>query len=82
MNGHAGGVVPDGPAPAFCTGCGREVARCPGCDRPLDPPRHCPACGRRMAVLVTPAGWRARCRDHGEVTPERRTPGQPPQGQG
>jgi hypothetical protein len=33
----------------------------------LDPPRHCPECGRRLRVLVTPTSWSARCRDHGEV---------------
>ena len=31
----------------------------------------------RLAVLVTPTGWRARCRDHGEIVdlPRRRSPG-------
>jgi len=51
---------------AFCPGCGRPSSACPGCGRELDPPRHCPLCGRRMAVVVTPGGYRARCRDHGE----------------
>ena len=31
-----------------------------------EPLRHCPMCGRRMAVVVTPTSWRARCRDHGQ----------------
>jgi hypothetical protein len=37
------------------------------CRRELDPPRFCPICGRRLRVLVTPVGWRANCRDHGEL---------------
>jgi hypothetical protein len=49
----------------FCTGCGG--ASCAGCSRPLDPPRFCPACGRRLTVAVTPGGYRARCRHHGQV---------------
>ena len=49
-----------------CTGCGRLLDECSGCSRELDPPRHCPTCGRRLTVTVTPAGYRARCRDHGE----------------
>jgi len=55
-----------GPRPGFCTGCGR--ASCTGCDRPLDPPRFCSSCGRRLTVAVTPGGYRARCRDHGELS--------------
>ena len=50
----------------FCTGCGREDPACPGCNQ-NDPPHYCPECGAWMAVLVTPTGWSARCRDHGEV---------------
>ncbi|HEV3367746.1 MAG TPA: hypothetical protein VG054_09795 [Acidimicrobiales bacterium] len=62
----------DGPArgmgtgQGFCTGCG--VASCAGCDRPFDPPRFCSSCGRRLTVAVTPGGYRARCRDHGELS--------------
>ena len=48
-----------------CTGCGS--ASCIGCGRTLDPPRFCPDCGRRLTVMVTPGGYRARCRDHGEL---------------
>ncbi len=55
----AGGV-------GFCTGCG--APSCPGCNRPLDPPRFCSLCGRRLSVAVSPGGYRARCRDHGEVS--------------
>ncbi|MGD0880733.1 MAG: hypothetical protein ABSB09_04080 [Acidimicrobiales bacterium] len=50
---------------AHCTGCGS--ASCVGCGRTLDPPRFCPDCGRRLTVAVTPGGYRARCRDHGEL---------------
>jgi ribosomal protein S18 acetylase RimI-like enzyme len=34
----------------------------------LEPPRHCPLCGRRMVVQVLPTGWTARCSRHGEST--------------
>lgn len=49
-----------------CAGCGRPANACDGrCRRPLDPPRFCTECGRRLAVQVTPAGYTARCREHG-----------------
>jgi len=48
-----------------CTACGSSS--CVGCGRELDPPRFCAVCGRRMTVTVTPGGYRARCRDHGEL---------------
>lgn len=48
-----------------CTGCGRLHRECAGCSRELDPPRYCAECGTRLAVLVTPTGWRARCKIHG-----------------
>ena len=51
---------------SHCTGCGSTS--CTGCGRTLDPPRFCGDCGRRLTVTVTPAGYRARCRDHGELT--------------
>ena len=54
---------------AHCTGCGQPVSLCPGCDRPLDPPRFCPRCGRRLTVAVSPGGFRARCRHHGQLGP-------------
>lgn len=61
------GVVMD-LLPTYCTGCGRQAAECPGgCAPPLDPPRHCPRCGRRLAVTITPLGVQARCRDHGQI---------------
>ena len=50
---------------AHCTSCGSTS--CIGCSRTLDPPRFCPDCGRRLTVAVTPGGYRARCRDHGEL---------------
>jgi len=53
----------------FCTGCGRSRVRCAGCGRALDPPRYCDRCGRRLAVVVTPTGYTARCRDHGVALP-------------
>jgi len=53
---------------SHCSGCGRPLTDCPGCARALDPPRFCPACGRRMAVTVTPGTWTATCRDHGVMT--------------
>jgi hypothetical protein len=31
----------------------------------LEPPRFCSHCRRRMVVQVTPAGWTARCVEHG-----------------
>ena len=44
---------------------------CPSCGAPLtqgdhrgcayDPPRFCPACGRRLRVQVYPNGYSARC---------------------
>lgn len=62
-----------GPADDFCRWCGTAAGGCDqtSCRRALDPPRHCPECGRRLRVLVTPAGVRAECRHHGEVTDGR-----------
>ena len=55
---------------AFCTGCGRSVTECAGgCTGLYEAPRHCPVCGRRLAVQVMPTGVSARCRDHGTFTP-------------
>ena len=55
-------------APAFCDGCGRPSAECAGCRWAYDPPHFCARCGVRMAVNVSPNGWRARCKQHGELT--------------
>ena len=52
---------------AHCAGCGRPAPECPGCAGPYDPDRFCTACGRRMAVQVTPTGWHGRCRACGDV---------------
>jgi dethiobiotin synthetase len=54
--------------PAWCRHCGRASGACDGaCARPLDPPRFCPRCGRKLAVQVAPTGHFARCRDHGPL---------------
>jgi ribosomal protein S18 acetylase RimI-like enzyme len=37
----------------------------------LEPPRYCARCRRRMVVQVLPAGWSARCSEHGAVTASR-----------
>jgi hypothetical protein len=55
----------------YCRGCGRESSECDGtCRGPLDPPRFCPECGRKLDVQVTPQGFTARCRKHGELAVE------------
>lgn len=52
--------------PRWCRGCGRPDAQCPGdCLAPLDVARHCPLCGRKVAVTITPTATTARCRVHG-----------------
>ncbi|MDQ2825845.1 MAG: hypothetical protein M3Y04_02575 [Actinomycetota bacterium] len=59
-----------GPGYRYCTGCGRAAAACAGdCPGagPLDPPRFCPECGRRLSVQVFPSRVAARCRDHGHI---------------
>ncbi|HEX2064028.1 MAG TPA: hypothetical protein VHE80_06370 [Acidimicrobiales bacterium] len=53
----------------YCSGCGLPVEQCDGaCRRPLDPPRFCERCGKRMAVQVMPGHYTARCLRHGTVT--------------
>jgi hypothetical protein len=47
----------------YCAGCGKparegEHGRCL---RPLDPPRFCADCGRKLAVQVLPTGYEATC---------------------
>ncbi|HRW38089.1 MAG: hypothetical protein KDB04_00515 [Acidimicrobiales bacterium] len=59
-------------APAFCDGCGRPCAECAGCRWAYDPPHFCATCGVRMAVNVSPNGWRARCKQHGELASQHR----------
>jgi len=53
----------------YCDRCGEPGVH-PDCDRAraLEPPRYCPQCRRRMVVQVTPAGWTARCVEHGVLT--------------
>jgi hypothetical protein len=59
-------------APAtFCDRCGGALeavahAACRAA-RALEPPRFCTVCRRRLKVQVLPAGWRARCVEHGEL---------------
>ena len=54
-------------ATTHCSGCGRPTEECPGCQWAYDPPHFCTTCGLRLAVNVSPNGWRARCKVHGEV---------------
>ena len=53
---------------AYCDGCGKPSTECPGCRWEYDPPHFCASCGVRMVVNVSPDGWRARCKEHGERT--------------
>ncbi|MCD0448155.1 hypothetical protein LO762_02930 [Actinocorallia sp. API 0066] len=55
---------------AFCAHCGEAAGDHAACAAALvmEPPRYCARCRRRMVVQVTPAGWRARCAEHGELT--------------
>ncbi len=50
-------------AVSYCAGCGqadrRAITR--GCLRPLDPPRFCTQCGRKLKVQVLPTGYTAQC---------------------
>ena len=54
-----------------CDACGRPAALCAGCRRPLDPPRFCVRCGRKLRVQVTPTGYVAPCYEHGVVADRR-----------
>jgi hypothetical protein len=54
---RCGGALADG---------GHEVC---AAARGLEPPRYCGQCRRRMTVQVLPAGWRATCVEHGDLTP-------------
>jgi adenosylmethionine---8-amino-7-oxononanoate aminotransferase len=36
---------------------------------PLEPPRRCPSCDRRMVVQIMPTGWTATCSRHGVLGP-------------
>ncbi len=54
----------------FCPRCGGELdsGSHTACQQALDlePPRYCAICRRRMIVQVTPTGWTARCKEHGD----------------
>ncbi len=49
----------------WCGHCGEPGVEHPS---PLDPPRFCTRCRRRMVVQVHPTGWSARCVEHGTLT--------------
>ena len=51
---------------AYCPGCGKQD--CEGCMKPLDVPRFCTHCRRRMKVQVVPTGWTATCVEHGTLS--------------
>jgi ribosomal protein S18 acetylase RimI-like enzyme len=55
--------------PRWCERCGgpADDGDHEGCLRALalEPPRYCARCRRRMVVQVLPAGWTARCSEHG-----------------
>ena len=57
------------PLAPWCGQCGEALTPegHAGCRRAaeLDPPRYCAQCRRRQVVQVTPAGWTARCSEHG-----------------
>ncbi|MBC7677467.1 MAG: GNAT family N-acetyltransferase [Pseudorhodobacter sp.] len=52
-------------APTWCSHCGEPGVQH---EQPLEPPRWCPRCRRRMVVQVHPTGWSARCSEHGTTT--------------
>jgi hypothetical protein len=56
----------------FCAHCGQAAGAAghEACRLALrmEPPRYCARCRRRMVVQVTPAGWTARCAEHGVLT--------------
>jgi hypothetical protein len=47
----------------YCAGCGKPAGEGEHdrCLRPLDPPRFCADCGRKLAVQVLPTGYEAQC---------------------
>lgn len=57
----------------WCDRCGTraDTGRHDDCvaARTFEPPRYCTRCRRRMTVQVLPAGWSARCVEHGVVDP-------------
>ncbi|MEU4835345.1 hypothetical protein [Streptosporangium sp. NPDC023615] len=57
---------------SYCDHCGGPEGESghDGCRRAraLEPPRYCARCRRRLVVQVTPAGWTARCAEHGSLS--------------
>lgn len=53
----------------FCRWCGHAAGECDQitCRRELDSERFCTTCGRRLRVLITPAGHSSSCRTHGPL---------------
>jgi hypothetical protein len=45
----------------YCSGCGKPGGEHERCLRPLDPPRFCTRCGRKLAVQVLPTEVTAKC---------------------
>lgn len=60
----------------FCGRCGVEISAKDHAEclvaLDLEPPRYCEICKRRMIVQVTPTGWSARCKEHGELSASNR----------
>jgi hypothetical protein len=56
----------------YCDRCGGALAdgghEACAAARTLEPPRYCGRCRRRMKVQVLPAGWRAVCVEHGDLS--------------
>ncbi len=46
---------------AYCAGCGKVEGDHADCLKPLDPPRFCTTCGRKLKVQVLPTGYKAEC---------------------
>ncbi|MBR7744222.1 hypothetical protein KC207_13085 [Phycicoccus sp. BSK3Z-2] len=67
----AGPVARPGEPAPWCGQCGEDLteadhARCVRA-APLEPPRYCAHCRRRMVVQVIPGTWTATCSRHGSV---------------
>ena len=44
-------------AVSYCAGCGKQEGDHSSCLKPLDPPRFCTQCGRKLKVQVLPTGY-------------------------
>lgn len=66
------GAIPPVVSITYCEYCGDSASRKTHvlCRQrlELEPPRHCATCRRRMNVQITPRGWVAECKKHGETT--------------